>query len=151
LNDSHALREKTEAFLTFIRCVYDPGGRQGPVRLDVAVVGNGTFPAVRNTVHLSDFLILSERTALRASIESDYDESRCGSDVLESEDSTHRAAAALSNGGKCRLCRIGRSADRTRNSLAVGSYREVAYAYARYVLLISMYNVIAMTLRSTAR
>ncbi len=69
-----ALREKAEAFLALVRGVYDLGGWRGSVRLDVAVVGKGAFPAVSTDTRLpTDFLALSENNTLRASIEFGYD------------------------------------------------------------------------------
>lgn len=69
-----ALREKAEAFLDLVRGVYDLGGWRGSVRLDVAVVGIGAFPAVSTDIRrLIDFLALSESNTLRASIEFEYE------------------------------------------------------------------------------
>src|SRR5215212_1640659 len=46
----------------------------GPLRLDVGVVGKGTFSMVSTNIMLpTDFLPLSEGTTLRASIEFDYE------------------------------------------------------------------------------
>ena len=80
-----ALSEKAVAFLDLIHGVYDLGGWRGPVRLDVAVVGKGAFPAVSTNIRrIEDFLALSETITLRASIEFDYSslETRSG-DLVE--------------------------------------------------------------------
>ena len=81
-----ALREKAEAFLDLIRGVYELGGWRGPVRLDVAVVGKGAFPAVSTNIwQTRDFLTLTETTTPRASIEFDNEslEARSGALVEE--------------------------------------------------------------------